>query len=58
MTETFLIIGGVAVTVGEALTGFACVVLALLGAIALMLARALACARRRGGAPRHPCRRT
>src|ERR1044072_5747043 len=39
MTETFLIIGGVAVTVGEALTGFACVVLALLGAIAIMLAR-------------------
>src|SRR6185503_19604599 len=39
MTETFLIIGGVAVTVGEALTGFACIVLALLGAIALMLAR-------------------
>src|SRR5258705_1646241 len=39
MTETFLIIGGVAVTVGEALTGFACVVLALLGAIAVMLAR-------------------
>ena len=39
MTETFLIIGGIAVTVGEALTGFACVVLALLGAIATMLAR-------------------
>ena len=39
MTETFLIIGGIAVTVGEALTGFACVVLALLGAIAIMLAR-------------------
>src|ERR1044072_9876192 len=39
MTETFLIIGGVAVTVGEALTGFAGVVLALLGAIAIMLAR-------------------
>ena len=39
MTETFLIIGGSAVTVGEALTGFACVVLALLGAIAIMLAR-------------------
>ena len=39
MTETFLIIGSVAVTVGEALTGFACIVLALLGAIALMLAR-------------------
>jgi DNA recombination protein RmuC len=40
MTETFLIVGGVAVSVGEALTGFACVVLALLGAIAIMLARA------------------
>jgi DNA recombination protein RmuC len=39
MTETFLILGGVAVTVGEALTGFACVVLVLLGAIAIMLAR-------------------
>ena len=39
MTETFLIIGSVAVTVGEALTGFACIVLALLGAIALMLVR-------------------
>ena len=39
MTETFLVIGGVAVTVGEALTGFACIVLALLGAIAIMLAR-------------------
>ena len=39
MTETFLIVGGVAVSVGEALTGFACVVLALLGAIAIMLAR-------------------
>ena len=39
MTETFLIIGGVIVTVGETLTGFACVVLALLGAIAIMLAR-------------------
>ena len=42
MTETFLIIGGVTITLGEALTGFACVVLALLGAIAIMLARALA----------------
>jgi DNA recombination protein RmuC len=40
MTETFLTIGGTAVTVGEALAGFACIVLALLGAIALMLARA------------------
>jgi DNA recombination protein RmuC len=40
MNETFLLIGGVAVTVGEALAGFACVVLALLGAIAVMTARA------------------
>jgi DNA recombination protein RmuC len=40
MTETFLTIGGHAVTVGEALTAFACVVLALLGAIAVMIARA------------------
>ena len=40
MTETFLLIGDTAVTVGEALTAFACVVLALLGAIAVMLARA------------------
>ena len=40
MTETFLTIGGIAVTVGEALAGFACVVLALLGAIAIMIARA------------------
>jgi DNA recombination protein RmuC len=39
MTETFLIIGGVTISLGEALTGFACVVLALLGAIAIMLAR-------------------
>ncbi len=39
MTETFLTIGGTAVTVGEALAGFACIVLALLGAIAIMLAR-------------------
>src|ERR1044071_931264 len=45
MTETFLVIGGVAVTVGEALTGFACIVLALLGAIAVMVTRA---ARARG----------
>ena len=45
MTETFLLIGGTTVTVGEALTAFACVVLALLGAIAVMLARA---ARARG----------
>ncbi|MGB9369255.1 MAG: DNA recombination protein RmuC [Xanthobacteraceae bacterium] len=39
MTETFLSIGGVSVSAGEALAGFACVVLALLGAIAVMLAR-------------------
>src|SRR3954466_3848142 len=39
MTETFLTIGGVAVSVGEALAAFGCVVLALLGAIAVMLAR-------------------
>jgi DNA recombination protein RmuC len=40
MTETFLTIGGTAISVGEALAAFACVVLALLGAIAIMLARA------------------
>ena len=40
MTETFLVIGDTTVSVGEALTAFACVVLALLGAIAVMLARA------------------
>ena len=40
MTETFLIVGGVAVTVGEALAAFACVTLTLLAAIAVMLARA------------------
>jgi DNA recombination protein RmuC len=39
MTETFLTIGGTAVSTGEALAGFACIVLALLGAIAIMLAR-------------------
>src|SRR5678815_5077158 len=39
MTETFLIIGDITISLGEALTGFACVVLALLGAIAIMLAR-------------------
>ena len=54
MTETFLVIGDTTVTVGEALTAFACVVLALLGAIAVMLARATrargeAAARGRGG---------
>src|SRR4030095_16108848 len=40
MTETFLVIGGTTITVGEALVAFACIVLALLGAIAIMLARA------------------
>jgi DNA recombination protein RmuC len=40
MTETFLTIGGIAVSTGEALAGFACVVLALLSAIAVMLLRA------------------
>jgi DNA recombination protein RmuC len=40
MTETFLTIGGIAVSVGDALAGFACIALALLGAIAVMLARA------------------
>jgi hypothetical protein len=40
MNEIFLIIGGVTVTVGEALAGFASIVLALLAAIAIMLARA------------------
>ena len=40
MTETFLTIGGTAVSVGEALAAFACVVLAMLGAIAIMMARA------------------
>src|SRR4030095_6177055 len=40
MTETFLVIGGTTITVGEALVAFACIVLTLLGAIAVMLARA------------------
>src|SRR5436305_9679037 len=40
MNEIFLIIGGVNVTVGEALAGFACIVLALLASIATMLTRA------------------
>src|SRR4051812_42460599 len=40
MTETFLMIGGVALTVGEALAGFASVAVALLAAIAIMQARA------------------
>ena len=39
MTETFLTIGGASISAGEALAGFACVVLALLAAIAVMLAR-------------------
>jgi DNA recombination protein RmuC len=39
MTETFLTIGGLSISAGEALAGFACVVLALLAAIAIMLAR-------------------
>ena len=39
MTETFLTIGGASISAGEALAGFACVVLALLAAIAIMLAR-------------------
>ena len=45
MTETILVIGGTTVTIGETLAAFACIVLALLGAIAVMLARA---ARARG----------
>jgi DNA recombination protein RmuC len=40
MAETFIVVGGTVITVGEALTAFACVVLALLGGIALMLRRA------------------
>jgi DNA recombination protein RmuC len=40
MNETFLTIGGTAVTVGQALAGFACVAFALLAAIAIMLGRA------------------
>jgi DNA recombination protein RmuC len=40
MTETFLTIGGHAVSAGEALAGFACIVLAMLAAICLMVARA------------------
>jgi DNA recombination protein RmuC len=40
MTETFLIVGGAAISVGEALAAFACIVLAMLGAIAVLLARA------------------
>jgi DNA recombination protein RmuC len=39
MSETFLTIGGVSISAGEALAGFACVVLVLLSAIAIMLAR-------------------
>jgi DNA recombination protein RmuC len=40
MRDVFLVLGGHAITVGEALTAFGCVVLALLGAIAVMLVRA------------------
>jgi DNA recombination protein RmuC len=40
MTETFLTVGGTAISVGEALAGFAAVVLALLAAIAVILGRA------------------
>src|SRR5690349_14378273 len=40
MGETFLSIGGTAITTGEALAAFASVVLVLLATIALMLARA------------------
>src|SRR5215470_10318851 len=40
MRDIFLVIGGHAITVGEALAAFACVVLALLGAIAVMVGRA------------------
>jgi DNA recombination protein RmuC len=40
MSETFLTLGGIPVSVGEALAAFACMALALLGAIAVMLARA------------------
>ena len=40
MTETFLMIAGFTISAGEALAGFACVVLALLATIAIMLARA------------------
>jgi DNA recombination protein RmuC len=39
MDQTFLVIGGVIITLGEALTAFACAALALLGAIAIMMAR-------------------
>src|SRR5215210_240123 len=40
MTETFLIVGGSAISVGEALAAFACIVLAMLGSIAVLLVRA------------------
>jgi DNA recombination protein RmuC len=40
MTDTFLTIGGLSISAGEALASFACVVLALLAAIANMLAKA------------------
>ena len=37
MTETFLIVGGSAISVGEVLAAFACIVLAMLGSIAVLL---------------------
>src|SRR5256885_1576858 len=40
MTETFLTVGGLTISGGEALASFACVVLALLAAIAIMLGKA------------------
>src|SRR5215210_744559 len=40
MTETFLIVGGSAISVGEVLAAFACIVLAMLGSIAVLLVRA------------------
>src|SRR3954454_17254663 len=40
MTQTFLTVGGLTISGGEALASFACVVLALLAAIAIMLGKA------------------
>src|SRR6476659_4764219 len=40
MTQTFLTVGGITISAGEAVAGFACVVLVLLASIAIMLARA------------------
>src|SRR5436305_11753640 len=40
MSETLLMVGGLSVSAGEALAAFGCIVLALLGAIALMLGHA------------------